>query len=333
MSNNQFSGIRLIVLEPKVELLQAFRDWMRTSGFQHAIATSSINELEDRTSADLVDLVICDADVDSARFPEMTKAIRQNEHGPNPYLVTIGVTNRATASSLKQLVDAGLDDIIMKPFSMLTILDRITTLVHSRRKFMASADYIGPDRRLGLRIEKSLPLIDVPNTLRERVHGIYDEHRIRREIAQTNVKVNVQRATQDAVRIYEIMQAILPAYAAGQVNDTIVVHLKHLVRTAQDISRRLEGTEKSHVAGLCDSLVSISENILANHTAPDSRDLLLLRDVSIAIYMAYGDAEQNRDSSNQVVELIQKAKHHSEPVPWVSTLQKAPPTAQKINRS
>lgn len=311
MKKSLFKDVRLVLAEPKPETQTAIRDGLRARGFLDIVTTSSMGKLEDTVGENLVDLVICDTEIDNEAFPAFSKLVRQGGHGPNPYLLSIGVTETPSEENVKRIIDAGIDSVLIKPFSMNAMLDSISALIHWRKSFVVSANYIGPDRRLRPRQQVCLPLIDVPNTLKEHVDQTYDEARILRDIAATNEKVNLQRMTQDAVLINEIVKQIVPHYEAGQKNDTVLIHLHHLLRTAHDISRRMrEGSDKN-VISLCKSLIPIVETLLENHLSPDMKNVRLLQNVSTAIYMAYNTDEKTESLSNDIAESIQGAKRFS----------------------
>jgi DNA-binding response OmpR family regulator len=276
MKKGPFSDTKIVFVEPQRDTRSAVRDGLRARGFDDIVATSNMGQLEDLVGESLIDLVICDAEVDNEGFSSFMNLVRQGGHGPNPYLVTVATTEVTTESNVKRVVDAGIDNILVKPFSLGALLDRISALVHWRKSFVVSANYIGPDRRLRPRQEVCLPLIEVPNTLKERFDGTYNEARILEEISNINEKVDLQRTTQDAVLINEIVRQIVPHYETGPADDSILIHLNHLLRAAHDISRRLKYAGDTHVADLCKSLIPITEKVLANHVAPDKKDIRLL---------------------------------------------------------
>ena len=306
-----FADVQLVLMDASAETMAAFRDVLRQRGFLRAVGTASLNRTEDLLSADLIDLVICDADAENARFLELSRSTRHGAAGPNPYLTTIGVTQESTEGHIRRMIDAGIDGILRKPFSVSDLFDRISALVYVRKPFVVTTSYIGPDRRVRPRQESCLPLLDVPNTLRERIHGTYDAERLRKEIADTNRKVGEQRASQDATLISQIVRQIAPLYETGQVDDTILVHLSHLLRTAKDMAAQFNKSDDRHVAGLCQSLVPIIKRILANHLAPDPKDDRLLQDVSQATFMTLGDTATNKAHSQHIAKMISGSKRYA----------------------
>ena len=307
----KFGDARIILVEQKPEVLQAFRQGLRERGFRHVIGTDSLGELEDSSANDLIDLIICDVDGEHEGFPAFNKMVRQGGHGPNPYVVTVGVTKTPTEANIKRVMESGIDSILLKPLSMNALLDRVSALVMARKSFVVSASYIGPDRRLRPRQEVCLPLVNVPNTLKERFDETYSDVRIREEIAKANLIVNQQRATQDAVLINEIVRQIVPYYDTGDADDSVLIHLLHLQRTVLDISRRMDKAEDAAVSKLCKTLAPIVEKLIASHLVPDMKDVRLMQDVASAIFMAYGTEDRVEALTNDIAATISGAGRYS----------------------
>ena len=310
--SKNFDDANIILVEQKPEVLQAFRHGLREWGFHNIVSSDKLSELEDRSAEKLIDLMICDVDGQNEGFSAFNKLIRQGGHGPNPYVVTIGITEVPTEENIKRVIEAGVDSILLKPLSINALVDRISALVSMRKAFVVSTGYIGPDRRLRPRQETCLPLVGVPNTLQERFEGTFDEARILEAIENTNQQINVQRATQDAVLIDQIVRQIVPCYDLGRVDDSILVHLHHLQRTVLDISRRMEKAGDAAVGDLCSALLPIVQKIIASHLTPDTKDLRLLQDVATAIFMAYGTEEKIAALSSDIARTIKRTGRYSE---------------------
>jgi len=297
----RFGDVNVVLVEQNPQVLKAFHHGLRERGFSKAVGTRDLGELEDCAAETLVDLVICDTDGEHEDFPAFNKLVRQGGHGQNPYAVTIGVTENPTEANIKRVFDAGVDNILLKPLSMNALLDRLSAILMRRKAFVVASDYIGPDRRIRPRQELCLPLIDVPNTLKERLDGTYDEARIRKEIAAANQLVNRHRATQDAVLINQIVSQIAPCYDAGEIDDAVLMHLHRLVRTVHDIVRRMENAGDKAIGKLSKSMIPILEKLISNHLAPDISDIRQMQNLATSIFMAYGTEEKAAELSSDSV--------------------------------
>jgi DNA-binding response OmpR family regulator len=52
---------------------------------------------------------------------------------------------------VKELRDAGADEILCKPVSPTIIWTKLTAVTHARRNFVTAPDFFGPDRRRRVR--------------------------------------------------------------------------------------------------------------------------------------------------------------------------------------
>jgi DNA-binding NarL/FixJ family response regulator len=143
----------------------------------HDIGLRQLNELdqvpESAAEADLlraVDLVLVDLSEDDFAGARFVANIRRRIAAFNPFVITIATSFTATSSIISSAVNAGTDGILLKPFSQQQVYDQVLQLIEQRRPFVVTANYIGPERRPRLRPGAgSVPSIDVPNTLRDKL--------------------------------------------------------------------------------------------------------------------------------------------------------------------
>ena len=94
-----------------------------------------------------VDLAFVDfrlGDLDGLAF---CREIRMGEDSPDPYLPIIMITAYSERSRVKQALDCGIDEFLVKPVRANDVAARINAVVQRRRAFVKSPDYFGPDRR------------------------------------------------------------------------------------------------------------------------------------------------------------------------------------------
>lgn len=66
---------------------------------------------------------------------------------PDPKVPVVMLTGQRTRSAVAAARDAGVDEFVIKPFAPAVLLTRIGQVLEARREFVASAAYVGPDRR------------------------------------------------------------------------------------------------------------------------------------------------------------------------------------------
>jgi hypothetical protein len=114
------------------------------------------------------DLVFLDIDAQPDKAFQTIRGIRDGEVGEDPFVVIVALTSRPDVESVQAALGAGADDMVVKPISSLALQQRIVTQIDSRKEFIATDDYLGPDRRAEVRDldESDVLSIVVPNGLR-----------------------------------------------------------------------------------------------------------------------------------------------------------------------
>ncbi|MGB0684371.1 MAG: hypothetical protein ACPGOV_16825 [Magnetovibrionaceae bacterium] len=307
-ATHSFNGGNLILADRDRDMMATLRDVLAKRGFERPVLTDRLTDVAEATRERMPDLVICDADAEDGGFTRIVSDTREGLHGENPYLVTVGITADPDAENIRRLIDAGVDCILLRPFSVNTLLDRISSLVHRRKDFAVTSSYIGPDRRVRPRQEVCLPLIRVPNTLADRANNRYDPGRLKEQIALANRTVNRQRTCQDAVLVMQIVEKLGPLFETLRLEDSQRHYLAQLDRTARDIAARMEESADSrHVAGLCHSLVQVTDRLKTTETVVDPKDVSLLRDVALAVSMAF-DRKSGDGVSQEIAAAISGAQ-------------------------
>jgi DNA-binding response OmpR family regulator len=151
--------------EPNRKLLD---DTLREIGFRHLAACDSIGQFAVLLGIENPDLVFLDIDAHPDSAYQTIRGIRDGEIGEDPFVVIVAMTSRPDVESVEAALGAGADDMVVKPISSLALQQRIVTQIDSRKEFIATDDYLGPDRRAEIRDldESDLLSIVVPNGLR-----------------------------------------------------------------------------------------------------------------------------------------------------------------------
>lgn len=175
------------------------RESLQGGGFQ-PFRTTIVSEIEKLRSVlrkGIVDMLTLEADSRPKDMYCLVREIRDGGLGPNPFIVITIVTWRADKNLIHAFLKAGADDVVVMPASISFTSGRVNNLIDSRREFVVTASYVGPDRRSKKRVKADeLDTILVPNGLRykatgdkdakpnaarlHRVNRIVQEHRLRR---------------------------------------------------------------------------------------------------------------------------------------------------------
>jgi DNA-binding response OmpR family regulator len=227
------------------------------------------------------DLLIVDLDHEGEAVCAIINDIRHARVGNNPFVTIIGLSHSPAEEVIEKVLDAGTDDLVRKPISTKLLSERITNLIQNRKDFVATSDYVGPQRSKGVRPEtENAAKVEVPNRLRDKVYGNkrrdgagkIDEGAIQRAAEA----VNLQRLSGLVLLIINKSAQLEGAIAGGASSVDIVEdvsRLSHLVSEAKRIrlSQGVHDTSQLN-ASMARVMTAISES-----PAPSVRQVEVLR--------------------------------------------------------
>ncbi|MFP6742114.1 MAG: response regulator [Alphaproteobacteria bacterium] len=227
------------------------------------------------------DLLIVDLDHEGEAVCAIINDIRHARVGNNPFVTIIGLSHNPAEEVIEKVLDAGTDDLVRKPISTKLLSERITNLIQNRKDFVATSDYVGPQRSKGVRPEtENAAKVEVPNRLRDKVYGNkrrdgagkIDEGAIQRAAEA----VNLQRLSGLVLLIINKSAQLEGAIAGGASSVDIVEdvsRLSHLVSEAKRIrlSQGVHDTSQLN-ASMARVMTAISES-----PAPSVRQVEVLR--------------------------------------------------------
>ena len=91
------------------------------------------------------DFMIADSNLLDGTVAELITDIRHHKTEANPFLPIIVLTWDPAPELIREIVNAGADDILLQPTSRNLLKERIDTLTFDRKPCVVSARYIGPD--------------------------------------------------------------------------------------------------------------------------------------------------------------------------------------------
>ena len=227
------------------------------------------------------DLLIVDLDHEVEAVCDIINDIRHARLGTNPFVTIIGLSHSPAEEVIEKVLDAGTDDLVRKPISTTLLSERITNLIQNRKDFVATSDYVGPQRRKGVRPEtEEAAKVEVPNRLRDKASGTktrdgsgkIDEGAILRAAEA----VNLQRLS-GLVLLIISQSAQLEKAVTGGANGVDIVEdvsrLSNLVAEAKRIklSQSVQDTSQLN-ASMARVMTAISES-----PAPTSCQIEVLR--------------------------------------------------------
>jgi len=280
----KYDDVNLLLADGRAHLRSTLRMALNEAGIENvhnAAEASALTEAVEQPD-EAPDIILCDAELRGGDVCEAVHAIRNGELGRNPFVCVLAFAWTATQNAVTRLVNAGADHVIAGPIAPQMLIDRIEAMIHRRKPFVVTADYVGPDRRLAPEREHAgAPLVDVPNSLRDKVLGQWDPEAMSRAIHSTKAAMNGHRIEREAAALSEIIEATLGADPSA----IPPARLTRLIRLAQTLGRRAHASAAPHISELCDSARLVAERLHAG-ARTNLNDAELLAHVALALRAA-----------------------------------------------
>jgi DNA-binding response OmpR family regulator len=283
-----FGKVGILLGDPSMMIRQGLKGALFTEGFRDILDTDKLLDIREVVTENRVDLLICDVHLPEGDVFQFISDIRHHMVGNNPFLIIIALIDTPDPETVARVIDAGFDDILLKPISGAKLMERINLLVRKRKPFVVTTDYIGPTRRADLREDSMvIPEIKVPNPVKIKAEGQFSLEALQRAVDTVASMINEQKMERHAFQVEYLANIIVPLYETGTVDMGVVEHLDRLRYVSEDISRRQKGTAYSHVSDLCDSLLGVINSILAKPLTPLPQDIKLLPQLAKAVKRAF----------------------------------------------
>lgn len=143
----KFEDISVLIVENNRPMLELVRSVLFTFGIQK-VGLALDGETGFRRFKEMnPDIVICDWMMEPMNGIALTKKIRSSEESPNRFAPIILMTGYSEKSRIITARDAGVTELLVKPFKARDLYRRISQIIERPRQFVNSEDFFGPDRR------------------------------------------------------------------------------------------------------------------------------------------------------------------------------------------
>jgi DNA-binding response OmpR family regulator len=285
MAEVKFDDIRLFLCDPRVQVRSSLRMALNDAGLKNSNIWEG-GDLDAITDSVVdpngPDIVICDVTENTDGACQVFSDIRHNELGTNPFLCIIAVAWSPKQALVGKVMGSGADVLVAAPISPSLILDRIEALIHSRKPFVVTSDYVGPDRRFLDGRESEIELIDVPNSLRAKALGQYNAAHHKEAIAAARADINGQKIDRQAFKVSYLADKILVDFAANDLSNA-GQKLGELRKVTNDLKMRAFSAGSKELEELCVPLRTVVESLIKSRGNFSRRDTELLAQLSLAV--------------------------------------------------
>ncbi len=297
-----YDKVSILLVDTDLGARQGVRMILSNNGFSDVTLGSDIARLMDIMTKSMPDLLICGTAFKDGDITEVIRNIRAQRLGNNPFIPIIVILDEPTPELVNAVMNAGPDDVIMKPISTKSMLERLHTQIHNRRPYIVTDEYVGPARKGDDTARAFAP----PNTLEQKATGERPSyHEIERGINMAMAEVNNRKLENRGPEIAALVGRLGPMLDKPKVTETALGGLKMLIDLNQEMMLQLSNSKYDHVSELCGALITVSKKLTeCAGQEPDKTQVRLLKPLSQAIQAAFAGGINSRDAARQIVERI-----------------------------
>ena len=265
---------------------QELRELFLAQGLKQVVCHANLDGLRDLIVELPPDLVIISDDFDKDIY-QLVKDIRFQKIGDNPFMLISMVVNPNNGAALNRAIEAGVDDIIIKPVSAERIQERLRLVTFHRRPFIATDGYVGPERKGEDPRPVGVRRIPVVNTLLEKVNGReMDKYALKAAVEGSLERVLQAQLDSQSFRLGEVCERLVQAYDSGSITDDVQTDLMTLADVLREASVVAQKLKDGDLSGLCTSLAGNVDQIATRYLNTSENDVDLIRKITTAFKMA-----------------------------------------------
>jgi AmiR/NasT family two-component response regulator len=261
------------------------RDMFLAQGLKQVVCHSTLSSLRHLITEVPPDLLVLSDDFDPAIY-DLVRDIRFQRVSENPFMLISMLVSPHRREALDRAIEAGVDDIIIKPVSPERVQERMRLVTFHRRPFIAIEGYVGPERKIEDRLNGAKRFA-VVNTLLEKNNGRdMDKFALRAAVEGSLQKVLQAQLDSQSFRLGEVCERLVQAYDTQMIGEEVQSDLLMLAGVLRDASGVAQKLKDAQLSQLCQSLASSVDSIADHYDEPSSRELDLIRKVTMAFKMA-----------------------------------------------
>lgn len=146
------AGARILVVDDHAFTSRLVKDMLFASGAQSVLTAQDGGEAIAMLRSCQPHLVITDwrmPGLDGLDFTRMVRhaAVHPDPRVPDPQVPIVLLSAHTSARTVETARRAGVSEVVVKPFTIATLMQRIQAAMTAPRPFVVSTAYVGPDRR------------------------------------------------------------------------------------------------------------------------------------------------------------------------------------------
>lgn len=143
----EYANLRFLLVDDNHHMRAIVSTILKGVGVRHVREATDGAEALQAMREGLVDIAVVDFKMSPLDGVQFTQLVRNSPDSVDPFLPIIMLTGFAERHRVFEARDAGVTEIVVKPVTARSLLDRINIVIFKPRPFIRSGDYFGPCRR------------------------------------------------------------------------------------------------------------------------------------------------------------------------------------------
>lgn len=305
-SRRGYGRANVLLCDPQHNIRVQTRAALKDIGFVSVVDVSDLQSAAREIATGRFSLLILALNELDDGTVNLIHQIRGNRHGPDPFVPIIVSLWRSEPNLLGAAINAGVDDLIKKPFSTSMLTQRVRMLVDARKPFVATGDYLGPDRRRRAHATAEVRTVRVPNSLRAQVCGTSEDAPNHGAIAETLANLERLKVRNIAQRIHMLADSL----ADGQDTDNGIdpekwsETLRLICEAGATCRKALRPEPASDLGALCDAITNTAASLQTQPASP--RRAALMAESALALKVASEHELDGSSSSDEIAAALNR---------------------------
>lgn len=300
MAEMDLQRAAVLLFDPVHVNLRTTRYALNEIGFKSIEACSAIEEFQRHLRENNWDMIVAECSSPKVDVFKLVRMIRRGEATPNPYAVIALTSWTRDGGHVRNAIESGADDVIVRPFSTQFAEERIRTMIRNRKAFVVTSDYVGPDRRSGERAAAAKDSLIVPNTLQAKADGNEDQLREAYQgIREAKKQIEGERIRRLAMRVVVTAELQFDSKAGpAKVFDPA-----DMMRTARELRDQLEQGGRYEAVQVAEALIDHVRNF-RNPEERNVKNFRLAKELAIGTFAAYADGETLEKAKDEIASTV-----------------------------
>lgn len=295
------SAITVYVGEKDYHTRQKLREMFVAEGIKHVSTHGNAGSLKALMNEVPPDLLVLSDDFDPKVF-EFIQEVRHNKLGENPFIVISMLVGQRSGHNIQKAISVGADDVVIKPLDARKVHERLRLITYFRQPFIATADYVGPDRKGDEHRHIGAKRVEVLNTMREKADGrTFEQWELKEAVDDSMGQVLEAQLSSQSLKMGALCDQILDAYDSGLVTQDVLIQLEALRGILEEAASMAKRLKDASLETLCLSLAENVGEMEGHYASLTDSDIELMDKLAQAFRMAIDSAAERNQKEEEAL--------------------------------